>query len=166
MLRFLALTYLMETNDKSIQTNDSKEIESKLTSKNRCFLEFLSQGKNTLEAYKLAGYQGDDHAAYELKSKLSKDFEAYLTAKGLSRADLMLAVKKLIDLPIVNDEHKTMKDQMKLLTMWLKMLPTESNNKPSITAFVINNHNAVKGSSTANEAPVQVDIIDVEAQKD
>lgn len=152
----------METNDKSIQSNDPKELESKLTPKNRVFLELLSQGKSTLEAYKLAGYQGEDHAAYELKSKLSKDFESYLTAKGLSRADLMLAVKGLIDLPVANYEHKTLKDQMKLLTMWLKMLPQESNNKPSITAFVINNHNAVKPSPTANEASSQSNVIDGE----
>lgn len=142
----------METNDKSIQSNDPKELESKLTPRNRVFLEQLSQGKSTLEAYKLAGYIGEDHAAYELKSKLSKDFEAYLTAKGLSRADLMLAVKDLINLPVINGQYKTLKDHMKLLTMWLKMLPAESNGKPNITAFVINNHNAVKPTSSAREA--------------
>jgi len=147
----------METPDKSIQNDDVKQLESKLTPKNRVFLELLSQGKTTLEAYRLAGYQGEDHAAYELKSKLSKDFEAYLTAKGLSRGDLMLAVKELIDLPILNPGYKSLKDHMKLLTMWLKMLPAEGNSKPNITAFVINNHNAVKPSSSAREASNVVD---------
>lgn len=152
----------METNDKSIQTNDSVELSSKLTPKNRVFLDLLSQGKSTLEAYKLAGYQGEDHAAYELKSKLSKDFEAYLTAKGLSRGDLMLAVKGLIDLPVANRNYKSLKDHMKLLGMWMKMLPQESTNKPNITAFVINNHNAVKPSPTANVAGSQSNVIDGE----
>lgn len=157
----------MENTDNSIQSNApqelvAKSLETKLTPKNRVFLELLSQGKSTLEAYRLAGYQGEDHAAYELKSKLSKDFEAYLTAKGLSRGDLMLAVKELIDLPVINPGYKTMKDQMKLLTMWLKMLPVESNSKPSITAFVINNHNTVKDLLPAPSAPNHTDVIDGE----
>lgn len=152
----------MESIDKSIQTNTTKELEDKLTPKNRVFLELLSQGKSTLEAYKLAGYVGEDHAAYELKSKLSKDFEAYLTAKGMSRADLMLAVKELIDLPVLNLGYKTLKDQMKLLTMWLKMLPQESTNKPSITAFVINNHSAPIDRPTATPAVEPSSVIDGE----
>lgn len=155
----------MESFDKSIQTNDIKEPESKLTSKNKMFLELLSQGKSTLEAYKLSGYQGDDHAAYELKSKLSRDFEAYLLNKGLSKGDLMLAVKGLIDAPLHPLAAKGVKDQIKLLTLWLKMLPQESSSKPNITAFVINNHNDSKVRPTAMEAVSQSDVIDVEAQK-
>lgn len=152
----------MESIDKSIQSNDPKQLEPKLTPKNRVFLELLSQGKSTLEAYTLAGYVGEPHAAYELKSKLSKDFEGYLTAKGMSRADLMLAVKDLISLPILNPGHKTVRDQMKLLTLWLKMLPQESNNKPSITAFVINNHSAPIDRSTATPAVEPSSVIDGE----
>lgn len=151
--------------DKSIAPNDVKELESKLTPKNRVFLELLSQGKSTLEAYKLAGYQGEDHAAYELKSKLSKDFEAYLTAKGMSRGDLMLAVKELIDTPLHPLAGKGIKDQIKLLTLWLKMLPNEQTNRPAITAFVINNHNASVPRSSADVASSQPTVIDVEPEK-
>lgn len=155
----------METNDKSIQTNESIEPVAKLTPKNRVFLEQLSQGKSTLEAYKLAGYQGEDHAAYELKSKLYKEFESYLLAKGLSKADMMLAVKDLIDLPIINRNYKSLKDHMKLIGMWMKMLPEQGSSKPNITAFVINNHNAVKPSPTANEADSLSKVIDVEVSE-
>lgn len=152
----------METNDKSITSSESTHLEAKLTPKNRVFLELLSQGVDTVTAHKQAGYEGDSHAAYELKSKLSKDFEAYLTAKGMSRADLMLAVKGLIDQPIAGLQIKTMKDHMKLLGMWLKMLPQEGTSKPSITAFVINNHNAPKGISPASTASNVVDATVVE----
>lgn len=152
----------MDNADKSIQTNDVKELESKLTPKNRVFLEYLSQGKTTLEAYKLSGYIGEDHAAYELKSKLSKDFEVYLTAKGMSRGDLMLAVKDLIDLPVTNRNYKSLKDHMKLLGMWMKMLPADTTKKPNITAFVINTHNASNARPLADVANDQAKVIDVE----
>jgi hypothetical protein len=134
----------------------------KLTPKNRLFLQFLSEGKSTLEAYKLSGYTGEDHAAYELKSKLSRDFEIYLTAKGMSRGDLMLAVKDLIDVPITNRQYKTLKDHMKLLSMWMKMLPVEAVSRPNITAFVINNPSGSNPPSTATPASNHVDTTVVE----
>lgn len=143
-------------------TNTSNDLQPKLTAKNRVFLELLSQGVNTVLAHKQAGYQGDDHAAYELKCKLSKDFESYLTAKGMSRGDLMLAVKRLIDSPVEEYEGKSIKDQIKLLTLWLKMLPTEPTNRPAITAFVINNHNTSNLLPSANVASSQPLAIDVD----
>ena len=43
-----------------------------LNPKQRLFLSLIMEGNKTVEAYNKAGYRGDEHAAYTLKTRLNK----------------------------------------------------------------------------------------------
>jgi hypothetical protein len=109
-----------------------------LTVKNRVFLNHLVEGKKTLEAYRLSGYKGNEHAAYQLRSDLKDELVKALEAQGIDRAGLMLGVEQLMRLP-VKDVEISVKTKIDLLKLLAKMLPeVNSSVKPTITKFVIN----------------------------
>ena len=121
----------------SLKVNDTPSDQVKLddlTPKNRLFLEYLGAGKPTVEAYKLAGYTGKDHSAYELRSYLGKYLEAYLAAKGLDRSRLISAFSELLDIPILKPDFITVDMRLKLLKEASKFLPkADQADKPKIT---------------------------------
>lgn len=138
----------MENNESKdlIASEPSKALELKreLTPKNRVFLQLLSEGVKTLEAYKQAGYKGNDHAAYQLRSDLKEELIKVLEGQGIDRAGLMQSLAELISLPI-NDVQKSMgvsvKQRLSMLQLLFKMTeatkPTHED-RPKITAFIVN----------------------------
>lgn len=151
-------------NSKSLQSASESTStpgnDRQLTPKNRLFLQLICDGKSTVDAYKQAGYKGDDHAAYEMRSYLGKELERVLAARGLDRANLMSALKELIDLPI-NDVQKSMgvsvKQRLAILKEWAKILPNDTrDDRPKITPFILNLNASITPSS-ASEAPNVVD---------
>ena len=125
-------------NKESVQLSVNKPRE--LTPKNRLFLQLLSEGKSTLEAYELAGYKGERHAAYQLRSDLKEELIKTLEGQGIDRAGLMFGVKQLLELPLRETEI-SVKTKIDLLKLLAKVVPQPvETDKPKITAFVVNNH--------------------------
>lgn len=61
------------------------------------------------DLYKLAGFTGDKHAAYVLKGRLDKQLGVLLEARGLNRSSWMMEVKKLNDMPLVDNRGEPVK---------------------------------------------------------
>lgn len=124
--------------------NDQALVGSKkpkgLTAKNKSFLQHLAAGRPTIEAYKLAGYQGDNHAAYQLRSDLKQHLQVLLEQGGFSREQLGLEIKRLNELPLdPTIQNVNFKQKLDVLRLMEKAIPKEIGNgsKPVITPFII-----------------------------
>ena len=129
-------------------SSEDKQIVKKqreLTAKNKAFLQHLAAGRPTLEAYKLAGYQGEPHAAYELRYQLKAHLATLLEQGGFSRETVAIEVNKLKALPLSEEiKNVNFKQKLDLLRFMDKALPKEiEGSKPPITPFKLNlNFNA------------------------
>lgn len=117
-----------------------KKVERQLTTKNKSFLQHLANGRPTLEAYKLAGYNGEPHAAYELRYQLKAHLATLLEQGGFSRETVAIEVNKLMALPLSEEiKNVNFKQKLDLLRFMDKALPKEiSGARPSITPFKLN----------------------------
>ena len=126
----------MENQPVEVNKDASKEVKQ-LTPKNRLFLMLLSEGKSTIEAYRAAGYKGEDHAAYELRSYLKEELLKILEGKGISREGLLMEYARMKDLPL-NQDTINVREKMDILAKMSKLLPSaDADSKPKITAFII-----------------------------
>lgn len=113
--------------------------EPTLTKRNRSFLNHLAAGRPTLEAYRLAGFKGEPHAAYELRSKLRMVLAQMLEARGIDRADLMVQAKTLVDLPLDPQiQSVTVKQKVDILRLYDKILGSVEGGQPQITPIALN----------------------------
>lgn len=131
-----------------------------LTAKNRSFLQHLAAGKPTLEAYALAGYKGDNHAAYQLRSDLKEHLQLLLEQGGWSREQIAVEANKLMALPLNPDvKNVNFKQKLDLLKFMDKALSAGkgSNEKPRITPIVIGINKpqqvTISDSNTKGELP-------------
>lgn len=122
-----------------------KELVEALNPKQCKFLTLFLAGHKVYDAYKLAGYEGDSHAAYILKGRLNKELEVLAASKGCSKADLMASIATLNDLPVVDKNGQpvsgiNMTHKLKLLALQQKTLDSNKAEMPKITAIQINNY--------------------------
>lgn len=126
----------MEEIKSLAKTNEPKP----LTSKNRSFLNHLAAGRPTLEAYALAGYKGEAHAAYQLRSELKAHLAVLLEQGGFSRETLAVEVNRLNQLPldpaITNVNFKQKMDVLRLMDKALPK-PNDKGLHVEITPFVL-----------------------------
>ena len=127
-----------------------------LTAKNKSFIRHLADGRPTLEAYKLAGYKGDAHAAYQLRSELKVHLGQLLEAGGWSREQLASEVRRLNELPLdPSIKNVNFKQKLDVLRLMDKALPKEmpKGEKPKISPFIIgiNNPASVEIHEAAEE---------------
>lgn len=121
-----------------------------LTKRNKSFLMHLANGRPTLEAYKLAGFKGEPHAAYELRSKLRSVLGSMLEARGIDRQDLMIQAKQLADLPLDPQiSSVTIKQKVDILRLYDKILAGVDEAKPVISPVNFN-----FGDVTLERAPM------------
>jgi hypothetical protein len=122
-----------------------------LTKRNKSFLMHLANGRPTLEAYKLAGFKGEPHAAYELRSKLRSVLGHMLEARGIDRQDLMIQAKQLADLPLDPQiQSVTIKQKVDILRLYDKILAGVDEAKPVISPVNFN-----FGDVTLEQAPTK-----------
>lgn len=111
----------------------------KLTLKNQSFLNHLLAGKSTIDAYRLAGYKGNGHAAYQLRSQLKEQLKSLLEAEGLDRNGLKIKVKRMLELGL-NPEITSLSPKMYLdvLRFADKLMEHENESDIKISPFLIN----------------------------
>jgi hypothetical protein len=135
-----------------IAADDTKK--ERLTPKQQRFLELLAEGKKTIEAYYEAGYKGEIHAAYQLRSRLKEEMLTILEGQGFSKEGLVQELKKLAELPLMQATINV-KEKLDILKTLTKLLPQDrKDEKPRITAIVIN---------TGRKEEVKIEPIDVKA---
>lgn len=149
------------TEDKELQVSDLE----KLTPQNKLFLTYILDGKSTVEAYTLAGYEGDNHAAYTMRTRLNKALEVIAEAKGVDKAGLLVKIGSLLEKPLVFRDQRGMEHEVKGLTVneHLKALSIQKDlilkggqsGKSKITAIQINRYEEGKAKVTEAEVIVQ-----------
>lgn len=129
-----------------------------LTAKNRAFLQHLADGRPTLEAYHLAGYHGEPHAAYQLRSDLKTHLQYLLENGGFNREQLGAEIKRLNELPLdPGIKNVNFKQKLDILRLMEKALPKlmANESRPAITPFIIGINNPE--SVTIHEAQPQME---------
>lgn len=143
----------MEQDKSIIAGLPSKTEQRQLTAKNRAFLQHLASGRPTIEAYHLAGYKGEVHAAYQLRSDLKQQLALLLEQGGFSREQLGIEINRLNELPL-DPTIKNVNFKQKLDILRLMERATTktliAGDRPKITPFVVSTkvtvHDKDKGS--------------------
>jgi len=155
----------IDINTKQIELNEV------LTKKNFKFIQYLSNGIDIQEAYKLAGYSGtNEQQAYQLKHKLKYKIAEYLRIKGFNQETLAVELSKIMQLPLREDQRSVTIDQkIKMIRLLKDCLPESEKKEPTFSRFtVINNiqsgHASVKTVDMpdhSGHASVPLQVIDV-----
>jgi hypothetical protein len=114
-----------------------------LTPRAKAFLQHIADGRPTLEAYKLAGYKGENHAAYQLRCELKQHLATLLEQGGFSREQLAVEMNRLNTLPLDPAiKNVNFKQKMDVLRLMEKALPKSltPSEKPNITPVRLTFH--------------------------
>lgn len=130
----------MENDKHQVEPEKALEAPKKgprpLTPKNKAFLQHLAAGRPTLEAYSLAGYKGEAHAAYQLRSDLKEHLQGLLEQGGWSREQIAVESNRLLALPLdPSVQNVNFKQKLDLLKFMDKALSAGKvgEAKPRIT---------------------------------
>lgn len=119
------------------------DIDKKLNKRQLSFLQYIAQGLKVTEAYKLAGFKGNNpDSAYLLNHRLKDKINEILVNNGFNRNNFMVEVQKLIDLPILETQKLgvTIDQKIKILRLFKDSLP-EQKQERNFTQFTIVNGN-------------------------
>lgn len=145
----------MDEENTDLTPIDDKKTK-KLTAKDHRFLQLLAEGKTTLEAYYEAGFKGKAHAAYQLRSYLKEEMLAILEGQGFSKEGLVSELNKLNSLTLAQSTINV-KEKLDILKTLAKLLPQDrTEEKPRITAIVINTSRPLKDVKAVNIEPIEV----------
>lgn len=115
-----------------------------LTPRQRVFLNLMVEGESPQQAYVHAGYEGDPkHACYQLKSRLDKQLTLLAISRGMAKSDLVLGMKRLNELPILDDEGApvrgiSMQHKLRLMDMQARMLDSMKENTGPLLGISLN----------------------------
>lgn len=114
-----------------------------LTPKQRIFLNLLVEGEAPQVAYKKAGYEGEPDSCYQLKSRLDKQLTMIAISRGMAKSDLVLGMKKLNELPILDDKGDpvrgiSMQHKLRLMDMQARMLESMKENTGPLLGISLN----------------------------
>ncbi len=143
-----------------VKTSDGIKKEKALTARNKSFLNHLAAGRPTLEAYNLAGYKGDTHAAYQLRSDLKMYLARLLEEGGFSREHLASEITKLNTMPLdPSIKNVNFKQKLDVLRLMEKALPkpTSSMTGQKITPVRLNFHTT---------EPITLDSVETTAEQE
>jgi hypothetical protein len=99
--------------------------EIDLSKKARQFVSLILAGKTTVEAHKLAGYTGDPHAAYEMRSKLRGFIRSEADRRGISLEGVAVNLAALDALPL-NATQVTVKEKLAIIRETRELLAQEA----------------------------------------
>lgn len=143
----------METISTNLVSNNTlpatieKNVLTELTPKNKAFLTYLCKGLKTFDAYKAAGYKGQETAAYDLRARLKGYLSELLEAHGIDKTGLLLEWKKLLELPLSETEQfVTVKEKVQILNGAGKLLANKDvkDEHRKYTPFIVNMYQGVK----------------------
>lgn len=128
--------------EKKIQSSIGRKA---LNAKNQKFLDKLADGIPTVDAYRLAGYTGSNHTAYELKRQLKQELREVLEARGYTMEGVATEILSLAKLPVDMTKYPNgipLSQKIQVLKLFAQTLKDESprtqGQQPHVTAFIIN----------------------------
>jgi len=139
----------------------------RLTGKNLKFLQYLVKGMKVVEAHRLAGYSGNEHASYALKCKLKGHLAKLFETEGISRDRYLADLLGLLSLPCVDKNGNKLTSvnftqYMEIRKALRDELPSSKANTPNVTAFVIQRFDGGKQQNGPGKAGVDYkDVIDI-----
>lgn len=140
------------------------DIDNKLNKRQWNFLQYIASGLKVTEAYKLAGFKGNNpDSAYLLNHRLKDKINEILVNNGFNRNNFMVEVGKLIDLPLREDQKQVSIDQkIKILRLFKDSLP-EQKKESSFTQFTIINGNLDTSPKTIEPSVIETKNLEQEA---
>lgn len=115
-----------------------------LSARNKVFLDKLADGTPIVDAYRLAGYTGSPHTAYELKRQLRQELRDVLEARGYSLEGVAAEILNLSRLPVDLTKYPNgipLSQKIAILRLFAQTLQHETVPKQAqqnVTAFIIN----------------------------
>jgi len=138
-----------------------------LSPRNRVFLDKLADGVPVVDAYRLAGYTGGNHTAYELRRQLRQELREVLEARGFTIEGVASEILNLTRLPVDLTKYPNgipLDKKIQVLKLFAQTIKDDAPKQapaPHVTAFIINRHPSgpvVKVTdTTATSEPVQPD---------
>jgi hypothetical protein len=131
---------------------DEKQLEPRnrigrkaLSARNKIFLDKLADGVSVIDAYRLAGYTGGNHTAYELKRQLKLELKEVLEARGFTMEGVAAELLNLSKLPVDLTKYPNgipLSQKLQILRLHLLALkddtPRHAPAQQNVTAFIIN----------------------------
>lgn len=115
-----------------------------LSPRNKIFLDKLADGVGTIDAYRLAGYTGGNHTAYELKRQLQKELRNVLEARGFSIEGVASEILNLSKLPVDLTKYPNgipLSSKIQILRLFASTVKDDAPSKgptQNVTAFIVN----------------------------
>ncbi len=151
----------LNTNKKPKSTDNktkaiTKKEEVTITERNWLMLKHIQTGKKVWEAHKLAGYEGDKSAAYNLWHKLQKKLEMVYDADNTSSLRLKIAAKKILDMEVENKPIKP-ETQLKAIETLHKLSDNERKEARVISPFIVfkSSDGQIQASQVIEAIPIE-----------
>ena len=131
----------MENEEKKLQPHMGRKA---LSTRNRIFLDKLADGVPVVDAYRLAGYTGSNHTAYELRRQLKQELRDVLEARGFSMEGVASEILALSKMPLNMALYKDgipLSQKIQILKLFAQTLkdeaPKQSSAVQNVTAFIV-----------------------------
>lgn len=133
-----------------------------LSPRNKIFLERLADGLPAQDAYRLAGYTGSPHTAYELKRQLKAELREVLEARGYSMEGVAAEILNLTKLPVDMTKYQNgipLSQKIQILKLFAQTVKEDSPKgaQQNVTAFIISRNNG--------KTEVKTNVIDTSAEE-
>jgi hypothetical protein len=150
------------TNDNNENKQITKKDDLELTERNWLLLKYIEKGHKVKEAYRLAGYKGNDNQAYHLYWRLKKKLEMVYTADNVDSLRLKMEAKKILDMPV---EAKPIKPEtrLKAIDTLSRLTESKKEERKLISPFIV--FKAENGQISASQGQV-IDVKEVEKEED
>ena len=123
-----------------------------LTAQNKIFLDKLADGVPCVDAYRLAGYTGSNHTAYEMRRQLKAELRAVLEARGFTIEGVASEILNLSKLPVDLTKYPNgipLNQKLQILRLFAQTVKEDQPKQaaPNVTAFIIQRGGPGHGSS-------------------
>lgn len=115
-----------------------------LSPRNKIFLDKLADGVPVIDSYRLAGYTGGNHTAYELKRQLKQELKQVLEARGFTMEGVASEILNLSKLPVDLTKYPNgipLGQKLQILRLHLLALKDDAPRAPAaqqnVTAFIV-----------------------------
>ena len=146
---------MTESNDKLA----SKKIDLGITEANWLLLKAIEKGMTIKDAYKYAGYKGEDsNAPYQLYHRLKKKLEAVYEADNVDSLHLKIEAKKILDMEVQKGPIRP-EVKLKAIETLAKLTEHGKTEAKTISPFIVFKADDVQISQVKGKI---IDAIEVE----
>jgi len=131
----------MSTDNKKLSSSIGRKA---LSPRNKVFLDKLADGVPVVDSYRLAGYTGGPHTAYELKRQLKQELREVLEARGFTMEGVATEILSLSKLPVDLTRYPNgipLEAKIRILKLFAQTVKDDAPKQtaaPHVTAFIIN----------------------------